>query len=322
VTAFDLLGNVDDPTLEPTLLEAAEKGSDLIKPVALASYLRLTDGRAKKGEEAAARAMYHRVLELANQDEQRRQALNGLAAIPDPASLPQIKAWLNSPVREDAMVAIILIAEVLAEGKKDEALALLNEIMALHPPRNIANAAAAQLRDLGQDTSHYAREAGFVTHWWLTGPLASPDKGAWDKAFFPEQEIALDQEYDVEGQKLRWKAWVCPDVQGVTDLRAQFNPADNVAAYAYAEVMVDAAQDVDFKIGSDDDVVCWLNGEQIHANKVSRPLRVDEDVVHTRLQAGGNKILLKILQGGGQWEFCLRITDREGKPIAFTEKAE
>jgi len=266
--------------------------------------------------------MYHRVLELASQDDQRRQALNGLAAVPDPAALPWVQPWLDSPVREDAMAAAIAIAGTLAETRKEEAIALLNSLLQRKPPRGLANAAAARLRDLGRDTTAYARQAGFVTHWWLTGPFPSPEKAAWEKVYFPEQEIALEKEYEVEGQKYRWKAWVCPDVQGITDLRAQFTPADNVAAYAYAEVTVEADQEVDFRIGSDDDVVCWLNGERIHANPASRPLVVDQDVVHTRLQAGVNRILLKVLQGGGQWEFCLRITDREGNPVAFTERME
>jgi len=322
VTAFDLLGQVDDPALEPTLLEAAERGSELVKPVALAGCLRLADRRAKQGEAEAARAMYHRVLELASQDDQRRQALNGLAAVPDPAALPWVQPWLDSPVREDAMAAAIAIAGTLAETRKEEAIALLSSLLQRKPPRGLANAAAARLRDLGRDTTAYARQAGFVTHWWLTGPFPSPEKAAWEKVYFPEQEIALEKEYEVEGQKYRWKAWVCPDVQGITDLRAQFTPADNVAAYAYAEVTVEADQEVDFRIGSDDDVVCWLNGERIHANPASRPLVVDQDVVHTRLQAGVNRILLKVLQGGGQWEFCLRITDREGNPVAFTERME
>lgn len=322
VTAFDLLGGVDDPELEATLLEAAEQGSDLIKPVALGSYLRLAARREGKGETEAARAMYHRALHLASQDEQRRQALQGLWAIASPESLPEVEPLLEDEgVRDEATGAAIAIAETLAEsGETQRAKDLLNRIMGLKPPRHLANAAAERLRGLGEDTSHFARQEGFVTHWWLTGPFPSENKAAWDQAFFPEQEVVLEKEYEADGRKFQWQAFVTPDVMGVVNLEPQFDPRQNVAAYAYTEITVAEAQDVLFKVGSDDDVKVWLNGQLIHANPASRPLRVDEDVVPTRLEAGVNRILLKILQGGGQWEFCLRITDRDSRPLAFEER--
>ena len=46
----------------------------------------------------------------------------------------------------------------------------------------------------------------------------------------------------------------------------------------------------------------------------ARGLTVDQDVVEARLKPGKNPILLKISNGGGDWEFSFRITDREGKP--------
>jgi len=322
VTAFDLLGGVDDPALEATLLEAAERGSDLIQPVALGSYLRLAARREEKGETEAARAMYHQALRLASQDEQRRQALRGIWTIASPDSLPEVEPLLEvDGVRDEATGAAIAIAETLAEnGETQRAKDLLHRILGLNPPRHLANAAAERLRDLGEDTSHFAREKGFVTHWWLTGPFPSENKAAWDQAFFPEQEIALEKEYEADGRKFQWHAFVTPDVQGVVNLEPQFDPRQNVAAYAYTEITVAEAQDVLFKIGSDDDVKVWLNGQLIHANPASRPLRVDEDVVATRLEAGVNRLLLKILQGGGQWEFCLRITGRDSRPLAFEER--
>ncbi|HVR76104.1 MAG TPA: hypothetical protein VMT52_17365 [Planctomycetota bacterium] len=69
------------------------------------------------------------------------------------------------------------------------------------------------------------------------------------------------------------------------------------------------------KLGSDDGVVVWLNGKKVHAKNATRALMVDEDVVDARLEAGKNRILLKVTQGDGQWELTLRITDRADKPL-------
>ncbi len=40
-----------------------------------------------------------------------------------------------------------------------------------------------------------------------------------------------------------------------------------------------------------------------------------QDVVQTSLQAGKNTILMKVLNEADPWEFCLRLTDRQEKPI-------
>jgi hypothetical protein len=70
-------------------------------------------------------------------------------------------------------------------------------------------------------------------------------------------------------------------------------------------------------MGSDDGIACWVNGRRIHLVNAARGLTVDQDAVKARIEAGRNKILLKISNGGGDWGFAFRITDPEGKPLEF-----
>jgi len=77
-----------------------------------------------------------------------------------------------------------------------------------------------------------------------------------------------------------------------------------------------------FKIGSNDGVVCWLNGAKVHENFASRPLTIDEDIVPVHLKKGLNRILLKILNKGANWEVCLRVCDQNGKPLDLQDKIE
>jgi len=82
-------------------------------------------------------------------------------------------------------------------------------------------------------------------------------------------------------------------------------------------VTVEQEQDVFLKMGSDDGIVCWLNGEKIHEVLAPRSLEVDQDNVPAHLKAGPNHLLLKVIEIGGGWEHCLRITDRNDQPVAF-----
>jgi hypothetical protein len=76
------------------------------------------------------------------------------------------------------------------------------------------------------------------------------------------------------------------------------------------------------KTGSDDGMKCWLNGKVVHAYANPRSLTVDEDSVEAQLAAGVNRILVKVANGGGGWVCCLRITDRDGRPLAFEQREE
>ena len=133
-------------------------------------------------------------------------------------------------------------------------------------------------------------------------------------------DIDLSQPVSYGDEEFGWRWTALDSTNGVLNLETAVARQDDVGCFAYAEVVTEQEQDVLLKIGSDDDVYCWLNGESIHENPVNRALAVDADVIETHLKAGVNRILVKVLQGGGQWALSVRITDRDGKPIALEQR--
>jgi hypothetical protein len=75
-----------------------------------------------------------------------------------------------------------------------------------------------------------------------------------------------------------------------------------------------------FKIGSDDAVVCWLNGKHIHSYMEDRGYAPDQDIVPAHLRAGMNFILMKVLNGGADWACGLRITDTDNRPLHLAQR--
>jgi hypothetical protein len=49
---------------------------------------------------------------------------------------------------------------------------------------------------------------------------------------------------------------------------------------------------------------------------------VDQDRVPVHLEAGTNKILLKLYQNNQGWEFCVRIVSADGRPVPFKQRSE
>ena len=325
-TALTLMGELDDPTFEPVLWEAAMKGSDTIKNVALRSYLNIAERRARKGETAQARAMFERALQLTEQKhllELCDRALSGLALLGDPQSLPLIERYLQqaNPPREALLAAIAIAETLMRQGKKTDATALARRVLSLRPPRDVGNRASQLLVRLGEDPSAIPRSQGFLCHWWLLGPLPNPDNRAFDQAFIDETSLAplRLETVRVDNRLLSWREIRIADPQGVVDLTQFFRQTEWVACYAYTEFVVDSDMDAELRIGSDDSVKVWLNGQLVHQFGGMRGLTVDQDRVRARLRKGVNRLLLKVTQSGGGWEFCVRLVDLQGNPIAYHE---
>jgi HEAT repeat protein len=325
ITALELSGGLGDPALEPLLLEAAREGSGPVRAVALESYLELA-GRRLEADPLAAANMFEQALALAAAREPRGRALSGLGRTGAPGALAKIEALLARPEdRGEAVRAKVLYARVIgAAGEKERAVELLHAVLGSEAPRETAAEAISALKELGADPSVFQAKQGFIASWWLIGPFPNQGNEAWTKAYFPEERIVLEgvQTASIGGRERRfaWRQVQSTSLEGVIDLEQLFRRAQETCAYAYAEVESASERDVLLKIGSDDGVVVWLNGERVHANNATRPLIIDQDTAAARLQAGKNRILVKILQGGGQWAFCVRLADRDGKPLDLSRR--
>lgn len=266
----------------------------------------------------------------------------------DPAGLEELSKGVRVPDPAARLAAIQAIGALGHEGGCDALLAVL-----LSESPVDREAAAAALERLRSDTvtdkllaayrtaarenrsilrsllvrrhrpdvwAALSAESGFITHWWLLGTFPNDANAMFRKAYFPEEKVNLAAENRVDGAVLNWRYYLTPDISGAVNLFNVFKNKDNVGAYAYTEVTVEQAQDALFKIGSDDSIVVWLNGRQVHAHEVRRGLSPDQDQVTVRLVAGVNRILIKILNEQGDWGFCVRLAKPDGEPLTFRQK--
>jgi hypothetical protein len=90
---------------------------------------------------------------------------------------------------------------------------------------------------------------------------------------------------------------------------------DNRAAYLRCRITSPKAQPARLELGSDDGVKAWLNGVLVHGNNASRPLTAWQDQADVELEAGENALMLKVINGGGNWGACARIVGRDGKDL-------
>jgi len=320
--AVEAMCHTDQPGMDAAIFEALTKGRPLVKAAAVKAGLVVAQRLARQDRaknEAKILTICRDAMTGSADDASRIEVLRSMADLLGKASLPEIEKVLTAgpgPLRDAAVEAYLSVADTL-DAKTDgpQTLAIYNRIIDMGAvPVGRMGAVIERLKALG-DTSDIPGRLGVITQWWVVGPWPSPDWSAFDKVFFPEQEIDLGKTYKEGDKEMKWKPVGTPDPTGRVNLKAAIAEADNVAGYAYAEVTSETDQDVVFRTGSDDGMKLWVNGTPVFAKNEPRSLAVDMDTVPAHLNKGVNKVLVKVLNGGGAWEFCARVTTPDGKPV-------
>jgi HEAT repeat protein len=225
----------------------------------------------------------------------------------------------NEEVRQTAIEAVPGVALALQkQGKTDLATVLARTALEKTRDRESVIRLVGVLRSLGTAISvkDIAMQQGMVVHWWILAPVA--ERNLLRERDLVDPGAPVDLQAEVNG--VRWRRIELDDPQGVLDFWAIAGARENTGGYAYAEVYSDTTQTVTLKIGSDDDVTCWVNGQKVHEFIGDRGLAIDQDTAAATLQQGWNRILCKVLNGSDGWQLTVRITTAEGKPLRLQQR--
>ncbi len=140
--------------------------------------------------------------------------------------------------------------------------------------------------------------------WWIAGPY-SP---GLNLGMAIESDPAVDPSKPPPPSgdaRLAWRR-VPTEMLGHVDLRKAFN-ADNVGAYALANVYAQSSRSVVLLVGTDDTARIWFNGQSVL--QTSRYTGADAHHVAVTLKPGRNTILLKVDNAAGEYGFHVRISE-------------
>ena len=94
----------------------------------------------------------------------------------------------------------------------------------------------------------------------------------------------------------------------VTDIGLGEGDVNDHSSYALITLESDSDQDgVDMKVGSDDSVKVWLNGEVVHTNAVNRGAGDFQDTFQVDIKQGDNLLLVKVSERGGGWSMFVGV---------------
>ncbi|HEX3043929.1 MAG TPA: hypothetical protein VHY08_04170, partial [Bacillota bacterium] len=150
--------------------------------------------------------------------------------------------------------------------------------------------------------------------WLIVGPFSNPPaEDAWKTCQGFEQDYLSASGGEAKarfkkGQKIADRNVISAVAKdGIIDLLSLYPNRVNTVAYAYLEIASSREQKVALKLGSDDGIKVWLNGDLVWTIHSHRSLSPDQEAVAANLKRGVNRLLVKVDQGTGNWGFSARI---------------
>lgn len=158
---------------------------------------------------------------------------------------------------------------------------------------------------------------GFIRNWLILGVFPNDNDKGIDVDFL-KTEAAHEPVADGTVDKRKWAVHDSPDWKidfyRVSQLKIQ-KPKENIVVYAACLVQTTEFVASEFRMGSDDGAAVWVDGKQVWKNHKKRALLIDEDRHAVPLEPGVHRILVKVENHGGNFEFALRILTPDGKPL-------
>ncbi|MCB9754431.1 MAG: DUF3857 domain-containing protein [Myxococcales bacterium] len=168
------------------------------------------------------------------------------------------------------------------------------------------------------------RDEGYLLDWQILGPFDNSSRGGHGRAYGPETtEYAADQSFDgkLSGEPLSWRVFG-PDQA----LQSAFVPLDElvdprVQATAYLTTWVRApkAGTMVLHLGTSGAHKVWVNGTLAGEGDVYRVPHPLQEAYNLPVQAGWNRILIKLSVDDGLWGMFARISRADGAPTPGLE---
>ncbi|MBR4901190.1 MAG: hypothetical protein IKZ46_09645 [Victivallales bacterium] len=287
--------NVDAlPTLRD-IATTAEK--PLLQVLAFRGCVRLIPMQNKKNSEKADDMAA--MVGLAKRVDERKLAVGAIGNLTDAKALTYLLDYLkDDELKGEAASAIVNLSEKLRGG---ECVAPLRQIMPLLNDKQKERAQAC--------LALISENIGKIMRWQV-----SPAYRADGKDYLQLQNMEFAPEKADEAANVKWKA-ANADKTGKVNLLAAVENANQVTAYARCIIRVAAATKAQIMLGSDDAAKVWLNGALLENVNVPRAYTANEDKMKVELKAGDNILLVKIGQGGGQWELGAKVCAEDGGPL-------
>lgn len=212
----------------------------------------------------------------------------------------------DGEVAAEAYTSALTLADYLRERDLETARDIIEAIESVPAPSDALAERAAQV------ASRVRISDGAIMDWIISGPYTDAAsigaESVHAAAFLPETDPAA------AGWWPQHSMAPYPHSDVGVDLEREIG-GDARAAYLLSHVWVPSAMPVRIEAGSDDDIKIWVDGTLVHERVAARGFSAWSDEATGQLDAGWNRILVKVTDGNGNWGGGMRVLKPDGSPI-------
>ncbi|MBI3735469.1 HEAT repeat domain-containing protein [Candidatus Sumerlaeota bacterium] len=303
--AITALSGWSDPAPADDLLKLMKSSPEgVARAEAFKGYGRLAALPAS-GNEKARLALMKNALKLAKNADEKRAILFPLRDVLSLDALQLAESYFTDrDVKPEAIETASKIAFWISGSYPDDVRSAMKRVLEITDDKSARENANLVLGMVDKFED-------YITAWEVSGPYKEKGKDGYkhfDIVFPPE---------DPNAKGVEWKTMPASGDPGrpwLLDLGKAVG-GDHRAAYLRTNVWAPKELKAKLEIGSDDGVKVWVNGAVVHANNATRSLKPAEDTAEATLKQGWNAILMKVNNGGGDWQACLRLRAADGSKI-------
>ena len=137
----------------------------------------------------------------------------------------------------------------------------------------------------------------YITDWLVLGPFNTADiereflaDAGGESNINPKPGDPLTT---VDGRVLTWKRHTFEETVELTDALGY---AENATAYVFCLIQSSATDTTEIRLGSEDKIAIWLNGERVYVNSTPQAFASDANRFEVKLRPGENRCLVKVTQ--------------------------
>jgi putative membrane-bound dehydrogenase-like protein len=137
--------------------------------------------------------------------------------------------------------------------------------------------------------------------------------GAWSKEGDGEPKLAwnsapqLDQTIQLKKRTLKWRPVTANDPNGRITLNNIIEPTGDVWSVAYAAIESASDQEATWVLGSDDQAILYINGEELLRTTDNRGWAANQNSGPVKLKKGTNHVYFVCGNTGGGWDMSLAL---------------
>ena len=271
----------------------------------LEGVIKANGGSAATADNAAKVDNLLALMPVCERDVERGKILEQVAAVPDIYAFRKLEALVSDPqCGNDAAIALSKNAQLF--GKPEFAI-VTNTLSQL-----IEKTSGDTQKELKEALSKVCAPYGYIMKWRYSSVYtAKDDKGADScpaahKAFFMPEKAGYD--YDKWTKFVPAKDSKTPEVVTLHKCLGGVQRTAYIVSYIYS----DADKEAILEIGADDMLKAWLNDEMIVDDPKYQALVRASYKVSIKLKKGKNVLMMKVSQGGHNWEACAALKNVNG----------